>query len=272
MRALFISDLHLSEERPAANERFFEFIEKEARGADELYVLGDLFEYWIGDDDLDHPFNAIIAGFLRSCSKKLYIMHGNRDFLVGERFCRETGATLLDDPTVADLGGGRVLLMHGDTLCTDDHDYQAWRRQARSTHFQQQFLAKTVPERKAAVMGLREKSKAVISAKPAEIMDVNAGAVADAFRRHGVSKLIHGHTHRPGHHTTEVDGRRCERWVLPDWYGRGGYLALDGRGARLVRFLRILRFERWTDGAPWRCPTCSEPQFTQCWRCGAYRT
>ena len=237
MRALFISDLHLSEERPGANERFFAFMEKEARAADALYVLGDLFEYWVGDDDLPDPFNAVVAGFFRGLSNaKVYVMHGNRDFLVGERFCRETGATLLDDPTVADLGGERALLMHGDTLCTDDHDYQAWRRQARSPQFQQQFLAKTVPERKAAVMGLREKSKAVIGAKAAEIMDVNAAAVADAFRRHGVSTLIHGHTHRPGHHSTEVDGRRCERWVLPDWYGRGGYLTVDKGVARLVRF------------------------------------
>ena len=239
MRALFISDLHLSEDRPAANERFFAFMEKEARAADALYVLGDLFEYWVGDDDLPDPFNAVVAGFFRRLSGAgigLYLMHGNRDFLVGERFCRETGATLLDDPTVADLGGAKTLLMHGDTLCTDDHDYQAWRRQARSPQFQQQFLAKSVAERKQAVLGLREKSKEVISAKPAEIMDVNAGAVDDAFRRHGVSTLIHGHTHRPGHHSTEVDGLRCERWVLPDWYGKGGYLEAAGGRLRLVRW------------------------------------
>ena len=237
MRALFISDLHLSEDRPAANERFFEFLEKEARGADALYVLGDLFEYWIGDDDLDDPFNAIVAAFFRGLAgTKLYVMHGNRDFLVGERFCRETGATLLADPATVDLGAGNVLLMHGDTLCTDDLDYQAWRRQARSPQFQQQFLAKSAAERKQAVLGLREKSKEVISAKAAEIMDVNAGAVAAAFRQHQVTTLIHGHTHRPAHHKLTVDGRRCERWVLPDWYGRGGYLTVDKGVARLVRF------------------------------------
>ena len=239
MRALFISDLHLSEDRPAANERFVAFLEKEARGADELYVLGDLFEYWIGDDDLADPFNAVIAGFFLGLTRsgtKLRVMHGNRDFLVGERFCRETGATLLDDPTVADLASGKALLMHGDTLCTDDYDYQAWRRTARSERFQQEFLAKSVPERRAAVTGLREKSKQVIQAKPAEIMDVNDGAVREAFRSHGVSTLIHGHTHRPGHHSPVVDGKRRERWVLPDWYGRGGYLAWDKRGPRLVRF------------------------------------
>jgi len=239
LRALFISDLHLSEDRPAANERFFAFLEEEARGADELYVLGDLFEYWIGDDDLDDPFNAVIAGLFLGLTRsgtQLRVMHGNRDFLVGERFCRETGATLLDDPAVADLGSGKILVMHGDTLCTDDHDYQAWRRTARSERFQQEFLAKSVPERRAAVTGLREKSKEVIQAKAAEIMDVNDGAVREAFRSHGVSTLIHGHTHRPGHHSMVIDGRRCERWVLPDWYGRGGYLALDKRGVKLVRF------------------------------------
>ena len=237
MRALFISDLYLSEDRPAANEQFFEFIEKEGRRADALYVLGDLFEYWIGDDDLDDPFNAIVAAFFRGLARtKLYVMHGNRDFLVGERFCRETGATLLADPATVDLGAGNVLLMHGDTLCTDDLDYQAWRRQARSPQFQQQFLAKSVAERKQAVLGLREKSKEVISAKAAEIMDVNAGAVAEAFRQHQVTTLIHGHTHRPAHHKLTVDSRRCERWVLPDWYGRGGYLTVDKGVARLVRF------------------------------------
>jgi UDP-2,3-diacylglucosamine hydrolase len=237
LRALFISDLHLSEDRPAANERFFEFVEKEVRGADALYVLGDLFEYWIGDDDLDDPFNAIVAGFFRGLAgTRLYVMHGNRDFLVGERFCRETGATLLADPATVDLGAGNVLLMHGDTLCTDDLDYQAWRRQARAPQFQQQFLAKSVAERRQAVLGLREKSKEVISAKAAEIMDVNAGAVAETFRQHPVTTLIHGHTHRPAHHKLTVDGRRCERWVLPDWYGKGGYLEVSGGKPRLVRW------------------------------------
>jgi UDP-2,3-diacylglucosamine hydrolase len=126
--------------------------------------------------------------------------------------------------------------MHGDTLCTDDHDYQNWRRTARSVAWQRDFLAKSIPERRAAVMGLREKSIEVVKAKPADIMDVNDDAVREAFRRHDVRRLIHGHTHRPGRHALKIDGRACERWVLPDWYGRGGYLALDSRGAKLVRF------------------------------------
>lgn len=235
MRALYISDLHLSEERPAANERFFAFMEGEAAGADELYVLGDLFEYWVGDDDLDDPFNAVIAGFFRRFTGgagKLYMLHGNRDFLVGERFARETGARLLADPALV----GDMLLMHGDTLCTDDHDYQSWRRTARSAEWQRGFLAQPLAERRRVVRGLREKSKEVIQAKPADIMDVSEAAVREALRRHGVTRLVHGHTHRPGHHTLQVDGRGCERWVLPDWYGPGGYLEVLQGKPRLVRW------------------------------------
>jgi UDP-2,3-diacylglucosamine hydrolase len=166
----------------------------------------------------------------------VYLMHGNRDFLLGEGFCRATGATLLPDPTVAELGGRKTLLAHGDTLCTDDHDYQAWRRVARSAEWQREFRAKPREERLALILGLREKSKAVIEAKPADIMDVNDSAVAEALRSHGVQRLIHGHTHRPGRHELEVDGQRCERWVLPDWYGRGGYLEVGAGEPRLVRF------------------------------------
>jgi UDP-2,3-diacylglucosamine hydrolase len=235
LRALYISDLHLSDERPEANERFFAFMEDEAASADELYVLGDLFEYWVGDDDLDDPFNTVIAGFFRRYSAgggKLFVLHGNRDFLVGERFSRDTGATLLADPSLV----GDTLLMHGDTLCTDDDDYQAWRRTARSSAWQAEFLAKPLAERRRVVRGLREKSKEVIQAKASDIMDVNADAVRDVLRRHGATRLVHGHTHRPGHHVLEVDGRRCERWVLPDWYGAGGYLDVRDGKARLVRW------------------------------------
>jgi UDP-2,3-diacylglucosamine hydrolase len=235
LRSLYISDLHLSEDRPQANERFFRFLEEDAAGANALYVLGDLFEYWIGDDDVGTPFNAIVAGSLRrlaDAGTRVRVMHGNRDFLFGERFCAASGARLLAEPAVVD----GTLLMHGDTLCTDDHDYQAWRRTARSEEWQRQFLDKPLAERRAAVRGLREKSKEVIQAKTAEIMDVNEAAVREALRRHGVARLVHGHTHRPGRHRLEVDGRACERWVLPDWYGAGGYLEVAGARARLVRW------------------------------------
>jgi len=177
----------------------------------------------------------VVTGFFRrlsSAGTRLYFMHGNRDFLVGERFAAATGAVLLADPTVMD----GVLLMHGDTLCTDDVDYQAWRRTARDPAWQSEFLAKPLAARRATVEGLREKSKEVIGAKPADIMDVNEGAVRRALSQHGVSRLVHGHTHRPGLHRLEVDGRRCERWVLPDWYGRGGYLEIAKQKPRLVRW------------------------------------
>ncbi|HEX7054249.1 MAG TPA: UDP-2,3-diacylglucosamine diphosphatase [Burkholderiales bacterium] len=235
MRSLYISDLHLSDDRPAANERFFAFMEGEAAEADALYVLGDLFEYWVGDDDLDEPFNAVVAGFFRrftAAGRRLCLLHGNRDFLVGERFARDTGAELLADPALI----GDTLLMHGDTLCTDDHDYQSWRRTARSPAWQREFLAKPLAERRRVVRGLRDRSREVIQAKPAEIMDVNPDAVREALRRHGATRLIHGHTHRPGRHGLEVDGRRCERWVLPDWYGPGGYLEVRDGKATLVRW------------------------------------
>jgi UDP-2,3-diacylglucosamine hydrolase len=236
---LFISDLHLTEERPEANERFIAFLEDRARGAEALTILGDFFEYWIGDDDLAQPFNAVVAGLLKDLSKqgvRIGLMHGNRDFLIGERFCAATGAVLLDDPSVHEIEGVRTLLMHGDTLCTDDHEYQAWRSKARDPAFQAAFLAKSLAERRQAILQMREKSKAVVQGKSAEIMDVNDEAVRQALRRHGVRRLIHGHTHRPGRHALEVDGERCERWVLPDWYGRGGYLEVDRRGPRLVQF------------------------------------
>ncbi|MGE5639978.1 MAG: UDP-2,3-diacylglucosamine diphosphatase [Clostridia bacterium] len=238
--SLFISDLHLSEERPAANETFFGFIEEKASRAAALYILGDLFEYWIGDDDLGEPFNAVIAGFLRNLSREgvsLFLLHGNRDFLMGPAFAAATGAALLDDPARITAGGTPAALFHGDTLCTDDVDYQGWRRTARSAAWQDDFLSKPLSERRDIIQGLRQKSRAVIQAKPAEIMDVNDAAVQQAFREQRVSRIIHGHTHRPGRHVHEVDGRRCERWVLPDWYGPGGYLEVPDAGKpKLVSF------------------------------------
>ena len=235
MAVFFISDLHLSASRPEINRVFFEFLRSPARRAESLYILGDLFEYWAGDDDLGEPFNASVVAALAECSRagpSLHVMHGNRDFLLGADFAAACNAGLIGDPHNLDLFGTRTLLMHGDTLCTDDADYQAWRRKARSAEFQAEFLAKPLDERHAVVRGLREKSKEVIGAKAADIMDVNEGAVREAFRRHGVTRLVHGHTHRPGVHRLEVDGRRCERWVLPDWYESGGVLACDERGCR----------------------------------------
>jgi UDP-2,3-diacylglucosamine hydrolase len=237
--SFFVSDLHLSDTRPAANEAFFSFIEQKAPSAQALYILGDLFEYWVGDDDLAEPFHAVVAGFLRGLSRAgvaLYVMQGNRDFLMGRRFCEETGARLLDDPAVVELAGVKTLLMHGDTLCSDDADYQDWRRVARSEKWQREFLSKPLTERRRAILELRERSKKAIRAKPAEVMDVNDDAVRNAFRQRRVTRLVHGHTHKAGRHSMEVDGRLCERWVLPDWYGPGGYLEIGAGEPRLVRF------------------------------------
>jgi UDP-2,3-diacylglucosamine hydrolase len=243
-RWLFISDLHLTGERPEANERFFRFLSEEAAGAHALCVLGDLFEYWIGDDELDAPDGDPLARDAVRALRELtdsgvtvQLMHGNRDFLIGGRFAAATGVSILEDPTVLPVAGTPTLLMHGDTLCTDDHEYQAWRRTARSPEWQRGFLAAPLAERRRQILQMREKSREVVAAKPAEIMDVNPGAVRDAFRRHDVRRLIHGHTHRSAYHPIEVNGARCERWVLPDWYGeRGGYLTVDEMGARLVSF------------------------------------
>jgi UDP-2,3-diacylglucosamine hydrolase len=242
-RALFISDLHLAGERPAANQQFFRFLRDEAVRAQALYVLGDLFEYWAGDDELKDPAGDPLAaevagGFRRlvDAGVPVHFMHGNRDFLASGGFLAASGAQFLQDPSVLTFAGGPVALLHGDTLCTDDRDYQAWRLTARSAKFQREFLAKPLAERHALGRGMREKSKQVTAAAAAEIMDVNQETVRQAFRQLRVQRMIHGHTHRPARHEIEVDGARCERWVLPDWYGRGGYLALDDVGPRLVSF------------------------------------
>jgi UDP-2,3-diacylglucosamine hydrolase len=235
-RTLFISDLHLAAGRPAATAALFDFLAREESQAQAIYILGDLFEYWVGDDDLGDPFNASIAQALARAAAhgvKLFLMHGNRDFLIGEAFCRAAGATLLDDPHRIELQGRGAILMHGDTLCIDDHDYQNWRRTARSGEWQTRFLSGSLAERHTQIQTLRERSKQAIQAKPVEIMDVNVGAVRDAMRAHKVNLLIHGHTHRPTHHTLDVDGKACDRWVLPEWYGRGGYLVADSSGLKL---------------------------------------
>jgi len=236
-RALFISDLHLTSARPAANEAFFAFLEAAAPGADALYILGDLFEFWVGDDDLSDPLNAIVAGFLSNTARNgtpVHVMHGNRDFLMAAEFCRAAGAQPLADPTVIDLFGTPTLLMHGDTLCTDDTDYQDWRRLCRNEGWQKAFLAGSLEARREQVLKLRSKSEAGKRDKPPVIMDVNPDAVRQALRSHSCARLIHGHTHRPARHAIEVDGRACERWVLQDWYGRGGYLEATAAGLRLV--------------------------------------
>jgi UDP-2,3-diacylglucosamine hydrolase len=238
LAALFISDLHLTEARPHIAQLYFDFLTGTVKGkAAELYILGDLFEYWIGDEDLESPFNRDVAAALRDVAEagtRVSLMHGNRDFLLGARFCEAAGAALLADPLQLDLYGTPTLLMHGDTLCTDDHAYQQFCHMVRDPQWQRTFLALPVDARRGQARAVRNMSDADKQTKSEAIMDVNAGAVDQAFRGHGYPRLIHGHTHRPAHHLHQVDGRTCERWVLQDWYLTGGYLQCDAAGCRVV--------------------------------------
>ena len=235
--SLFISDLHLAAERPRIVEQFFSFMAGPAQGAQALYVLGDLFEYWVGDDDLDDPLNRSVAqafSKLAADGTAVYFMHGNRDLLVGGEFAQRSSARLLDDPTLIELHGTPTLLMHGDTLCTDDVEYQRFRAYARNPQNQARFLAQPVAARHAEMEALRLRSESAKQDKTAEIMDVNPEAVEGALRQAGYPRLIHGHTHRPARHVHRVDGRVCERWVLGDWYDKGSYLRCDADGCESI--------------------------------------
>jgi UDP-2,3-diacylglucosamine hydrolase len=235
-RTLFISDLHLDESRPGIVASFERFLGEIVPGADALYILGDLFESWVGDDGLALPFPARVAARLRAAADgvPVHFMHGNRDFLVAERFARETGARLIDDPTAVDLYGTPALLMHGDTLCTGDAQYQAFRAQVRDPRWQQAALARPLDERLAIARGMRSDSEGAKQGKDMAIMDVAPAAVEEAFARSGAALLIHGHTHRPARHVHAVGGEERIRWVLPDWYERGGYLEASPAGVRAV--------------------------------------
>jgi UDP-2,3-diacylglucosamine hydrolase len=230
---LFISDLHLAPERPAATQAFFSLLQGAARDADAVYILGDLFEYWAGDDDLRDPFNASVATALRGLSDSgitIYFLQGNRDFLVLQDFARAAGVRAIFDPTVVDLYGTRTVLMHGDTLCTQDKRYQAFRKRVRSAWFQKLLLLTPLSFRRGLIERTRRVSELEKRVKKMDIMDVNDQAVAQAFRVHGARRLIHGHTHRPARHLHQVDGQTCERWVLSDWYSRGQYLKVSPDG------------------------------------------
>ncbi|HTQ73684.1 MAG TPA: UDP-2,3-diacylglucosamine diphosphatase [Burkholderiales bacterium] len=238
MAVFFISDLHLCDSRPDINRVFFEFLRGPAREAEALYILGDLFEYWAGDDDLADPFNRSVAAALAEYSRagiSLRLMHGNRDFLLDGEFARACGITLLGDPYALDLFGTPTVLMHGDTLCTDDTDYQRFRAQVRDPAWQNGFLALPLEARKRQIEAVRQTSESEKTRKAPEIMDVNQGAVESALRAHAYPRLIHGHTHRPAKHIHRVDGRSCERWVLADWYRSGSYLRCDERGCAPVQ-------------------------------------
>ncbi|HEB57828.1 MAG TPA: UDP-2,3-diacylglucosamine diphosphatase [Gammaproteobacteria bacterium] len=237
MATLFISDLHLSPERPDISDQFHRFLDGSAREAEALYILGDLFEVWLGDDLVLPEYRASLD-HLRALTKSgvpVYVMHGNRDFLMGEQFCRDTGCRLIDDPTVIDLYGTPTLLMHGDTLCTDDTAYQEFRRMVRDPAFQKEFLAKSVEERIATARQYRETSQNATAEKSEEIMDVNQAAVIAAMQQAGVTRLIHGHTHRPAFHQLEIDGKPAQRFVLGDWYEQGSMLLCSAEACKNIR-------------------------------------
>jgi UDP-2,3-diacylglucosamine hydrolase len=227
MASLLISDLHLDDSRPHITSLFEHLLAgPEVRAASALYILGDLVEAWIGDDD-DAELPGRIATATRAVSESgvpVYFIAGNRDFLIGEAFARRAGLTLLDDGTVHDIEGRRTLLMHGDVLCTDDTAYQAVRRQVRQPQWQAQILGMPLDARRAFAAKAREESRAHTGTTMETIMDVNAGAVAEAMRAAGVMRLIHGHTHRPAIHHFDLDGHPAERIVLGDWYEQGSLL------------------------------------------------
>jgi UDP-2,3-diacylglucosamine hydrolase len=232
---LFISDLHIDAAQPAIIEQFLQFLRTEARSAAALYILGDLFETWIGDDAPDPAQSAAIAGLrtLTSSGVPCFVMHGNRDFLLSRRFCEMSGAQLLHDPLIITLYGEPVLVMHGDALCTDDHAYQRLRATVRDADWQRRFLGLPIESRRALAGAARAGSQAHTAAMEHAITDVNADSVAMALRAAGTSTLLHGHTHRPAIHALEVDGRPRTRIVLGDWYDQGSVLLWDQRGPEL---------------------------------------
>jgi UDP-2,3-diacylglucosamine hydrolase len=232
--AYFISDLHLQASHPATSRAFFDFLAHQAVHAKALYLLGDLFEYWAGDDDLADPFNAAVADGLRAVSNAgvaVYWIAGNRDFLVGQGFARVAGVTLLDEPHVVSIADTQVTLVHGDAECTGDTAYMAFRQQVRDPAWQAQFLAMPLSQRKAIIAGLREGSRDAHAGKSMEIMDVTPAAIAALHEASASDIIIHGHTHRPALH---VDGER-RRYVLPDWEPdaeppRGGWISIGADG------------------------------------------
>lgn len=239
MTTLFISDLHLDGERPGITAQFLDFLAREAQQARALYILGDLFEAWIGDDDPD-PDKRRVVGALRSLTQAgvaCYFIHGNRDFLIGRRFREETGVQLLEDGTVVTLYGRRVLLMHGDTLCIDDPAYQRLRRIVRNPIVQFIMRRLTLRRRLKLADRMRAGSKAHIAAMDRaapQIMDVNQGEVLRTLQRYGVDCMVHGHTHRPAIHEINLDGHAATRIVLGDWYEQGSVLRWDERGYTLA--------------------------------------
>ena len=237
--SLFISDLHLAPERPGMIRLFEKFVDDLAVHADTLYILGDFLEYWIGDDDRAHGLEPVFAALerLHQAGTIIKLMHGNRDFLIGQKLARRYHFDIIDDPYGASFFNRPALLMHGDLLCTDDIAYQDYRRKARSKTVQRIFLLLPLFLRERIAKSLRGTSEKAISYKSADIMDVNQQTVEETMRKAGVDILIHGHTHKPGIHEFELDGNKVKRIVLGDWYKDGNYLRINADGEfELVKF------------------------------------
>ena len=238
MTQLFVSDVHLGEDSAAAIGQFLGFLATHATRAEALYILGDLFESWVGDDDRSDTAQRVCAALkgLTESGVPCFVLHGNRDFLLGSGFCERTGCIVLSDPVVAELDGERVLITHGDALCTDDHSYQELRSIVRQADLQRRFLALPLAHREVLADEVRAGSRRHIARTVPTIMDVNAEAVERAFRAAGVRRMIHGHTHRPGVHELTIDGASAERIVLGAWYEQGSYLSCE-RGSYQLRAL-----------------------------------
>lgn len=234
MATLFISDLHLHADRPAGVAALLALLETAAARGDALFILGDLFEYWLGDDDDAPPHDEVTAALARYVAQggQAALLHGNRDFLIAGDFCARTGCRLLEDPHCIELAGRRALLMHGDLLCTRDHDYQRLRQVVRNPAWQANMLARPLAERRALALQLRDTSRAETGGKAAGIMDVEQATVEDYLRRHDCRLLIHGHTHRPGEHLFSLDGASALRLVLADWYEGDSVLCWQGTSYR----------------------------------------
>lgn len=232
MNTLFISDLHLCDQQPQITRSFIKFCENKARGARALYILGDFFEYWLGDDAIDKTAKAAQQALskLKQSGTEIYFMAGNRDFLLGQQFADSCGMQVIQEPHIIELSGEPILLVHGDAECTDDEPYQQARKMLRNTEWQQQFLLKSITERIEFAQQARMQSKEHTQNSNAEIMDVNPQAIDELFSKHQVNTLIHGHTHRPAIH--KHGGK--QRMVLGDWHHQTSYLEWDGSNFQLV--------------------------------------
>ncbi len=235
-QTIFLSDIHLCESRPSITDTFVSFLSKLTNEVDALYILGDLFEYWIGDDSRQHDNVIEALKTLTNRHIQVFLMHGNRDFLIGSAFEKKTGAVLLNDPILVEIYGKRILLCHGDTLCKDDIEYQSFRDKIRSESWKNEFLKKSLSERVAIANEFRKESELNKKNKSVEIMDVNLDEVNRTLIQFNYPDfLIHGHTHRPNQHSINLDGHQIQRIVLGDWYEQGSYLILNAQGIKTHR-------------------------------------